>query len=79
MWKTRAYVKLKERVLDAQGRAVEQVLKQEGYDVSDVRIGKTIEFVTEKKMEQDILREMGSKLLFNPLIETIEFSEDFLP
>ncbi len=72
-------MRLKEGVLDAQGRAVEQVLKQEGYDISDVRIGKTIEFVTETKMEQDILREMGSKLLFNPLIETIEFSEDFLP
>jgi phosphoribosylformylglycinamidine synthase len=73
MWRIKAEVKLKEGVLDVQGRAVEQVLRQEGYDVSGVRVGKMIEFITEKKMDLELLHEIGNKLLFNPVIETIEF------
>ena len=63
MWCVKAIVKLKEGVLDVQGRAVEAAMKQVGYfDVKDVKIGKYIEFFTGQEPAKEKLEEIGEKL-----------------
>lgn len=75
MWRVKAFVKLKDGVLDVQGRAVETAMKQLGYeDVSELKVGKLVEFLSEQKPDQEKLRKIGEDLLANPVIETIEFS-----
>lgn len=75
MWRVKAIVKLKEEVLDVQGRAVETAMKQLGYqDVKDLRIGKYIEFVAGREPEPGALKNLGENLFSNPIIETVEFS-----
>lgn len=75
LWRVQAVVKLKNGVLDVQGRAVEAAIKQLGYeDVADLRVGKFIEFFTHEKPDESSLEKMGKELLANPVIETIEFS-----
>lgn len=60
-------------ILDTQGRAVEDSLKQQGYSVESCRIGKYIELniVSENSKEaltkaESLVKEAG---LYNPLIE----------
>jgi phosphoribosylformylglycinamidine synthase PurS subunit len=73
-WIVKVVVKLKEGVLDVQGRAVEQALKHLGYNaVSNVKVGKYLEFLFSKEPSENELREMAEKLLVNPVIETAEF------
>jgi len=75
MWRVKAIVKLKDGVLDVQGRAVEAAMKHLGYvDVKELKIGKYIEFLTEKKPDEKALQKIGEDLLANPVIEIIEFS-----
>lgn len=75
MWRVKATVKLKDGVLDVQGRAIESVMKQMGYtDVQDLRIGKHVEFLLGSEPSVAKLKEIGDGLLANPVIETIEFS-----
>lgn len=75
----KAYViiKLKEEVLDPQGKAVLSVLESSGYkNVTDVRIGKYIELTLKdvkdksvpKELESEI-KEISEKILSNPLME----------
>lgn len=74
MWRIKAIVKLKEGVLDVQGRAVESTLHQIGYlDAQNLRVGKFIEFSCSRKPEEKELNQMGKDLLANPIIETITF------
>lgn len=77
-------IKLKEEVLDPQGKAVLSVLESSGYrNVSDVRIGKYVELTIKDakgksksgsgdKSLEDEIREISDKVLSNPLME--EFS-----
>jgi phosphoribosylformylglycinamidine synthase len=71
-------VKLKDEVLDPQGKAVLSVLKSSGYNnIKDVRIGKYIEleFNVENNAKNNDdtlmaeLKEISEKVLSNPLIE----------
>lgn len=79
MWKVKAIVKLKEGVLDVQGRAVEGAMKQLGYsDAKGVKVGKYIEFLSDEEPSQALLKEMGDRLLANPVIESVEFSLECL-
>lgn len=80
MWRVKAVVKLKDGVLDVQGRAVEAALKQMGYpDAKDLKVGKCIEFFTTHEPRKEKLNEIGENLLANPVIETIEFSVEKVP
>ena len=71
--KARVHVFLKPGVLDVQGKAVETALHHLGWsDVSNVRIGKTIEFdlpqITRPDAEAEV-RRMCETLLANTVIE----------
>ncbi|HEY7283613.1 MAG TPA: phosphoribosylformylglycinamidine synthase subunit PurS [Actinomycetota bacterium] len=69
-------VRLKEGLLDPQGKAVEDALPHMGWtNVSDVRVGKHIELTVDAE-DADAARarveEIGDRLLANPVIETVE-------
>jgi phosphoribosylformylglycinamidine synthase subunit PurS len=66
-------VLLKREILDPQGRAVEQALPGLGYDgVSEVRVGKHLEFVVDGDGEglTEQVEAMCSGFLTNPVIES---------
>jgi len=66
-------VMLKDGVLDPQGRAIGQALKNLGFaGVGDVRAGKIIELelaATDRDQARAEAEEMAKKLLANPVIE----------
>ncbi len=73
--KTRILVRLKQGVLDPQGRAVHHALEGLGFEgVADVRIGRLIELDLADGTEEATIRAMCEKLLANTVIEnfTIE-------
>ena len=69
-------VRLKEGLLDPQGKAIEDALPHMGWtNVSDVRVGKHIELTVEADDEdaaRSQVEEIGNRLLANPVIETVE-------
>jgi phosphoribosylformylglycinamidine synthase PurS subunit len=75
-------VRLKNGILDPQGKAVNNALHNLGFDsINEVRIGKLIELtISEKKPETAKIKieEACKKLLTNPIIEdfTYELIED---
>ncbi|MCD6366945.1 MAG: phosphoribosylformylglycinamidine synthase subunit PurS, partial [Bacteroidales bacterium] len=64
-------------LLDPQGKAVNNVLKNNGYtQVENVRIGKhiTLEVEAENKKEATAkVKEISSQVLINPVIEEFSF------
>ena len=76
----RVTVRLKEGILDPQGKAVNSALHHLGYDtIREVRIGKFIEIrldESDPEKARQILREAGEKLLSNPVIEDFEIELD---
>lgn len=62
-------------ILDTQGRAVEQTLKQSNMAVQNCRVGKYVE-LSLNEISQDLALkkadEIAKKLLCNPLIEKYE-------
>jgi phosphoribosylformylglycinamidine synthase PurS subunit len=67
------HVFLKPGVLDVQGKAIEGALHGLGFGaVSDVRVGRTIEFElaeTDKAKAEAAVKSMCERLLANPIIE----------
>ncbi len=76
----RVKVRLKEGILDPQGKAVNSALHHLGYDmIQEVRIGKLIEVrldESDPEKARQILTEAGEKLLSNPVIEDFEIELD---
>ncbi|MFN3820810.1 MAG: phosphoribosylformylglycinamidine synthase subunit PurS [bacterium] len=72
--KFKVEVRLKEAILDPQGKAVLQALHHLGYhQVKNVRIGKLIELEVEGEEKEALYKkveEFSRKLLTNPLMET---------
>ncbi len=72
--KAKVHVFLKPGVLDVQGKAVEGALHGLGWDgVSNVRVGKVLEFDITAKSEDEAkteLKAMCDKLLANTVIES---------
>lgn len=72
--KAKVHVFLKPGVLDVQGKAVENALHGLGWaDVSDVRVGRTIEFdlkAADKAAAEAEVKAMCDKLLANAVIES---------
>ncbi|RMF96682.1 MAG: phosphoribosylformylglycinamidine synthase subunit PurS [Candidatus Schekmanbacteria bacterium] len=76
MAKVKVFIKLKDGVLDPQGKAVRNSLLSLGFEnVEDVRVGKYIEVKVNEdnseKAKQEV-NEMCKKLLANPVIENYE-------
>lgn len=76
--KARVFIRLKQGVLDPQGKAVLSGLKSLGFGgLADVRVGKLIEIrfekgITPEKAATDV-KEMCQKLLANTVIEDFSF------
>ncbi len=75
--KVRVYIKLKQSVLDPQGKAVENGLKNLGFTgINDVRVGKLIQLSVDDRPPEDIhndITDMCEKLLANTVIEDYSF------
>jgi phosphoribosylformylglycinamidine synthase PurS subunit len=69
-------IKLKNGILDPQGKAVNNALHHLGYgEIEDVRIGKLVELRvrgSDMKNIQQRIQEASHKLLANPVIEDYE-------
>jgi phosphoribosylformylglycinamidine synthase subunit PurS len=68
----------RKEVLDTQGRAVENTLRQNGRKLNACQVGRYVvldlpEADAEKAMSQ--AREMAELVLYNPLIETFELEK----
>lgn len=78
MFHAKVVVTLRKSILDPQGKAVEHGIHSLGYpDVKNVRIGKFIEMdiATERREDAErITREVGQKLLANPVMEDFSFT-----
>ncbi len=73
--RVRVIVRLKDGVLDPQGKAVLKSLKTLGFEsVGDVRVGKVVDLEMEDVDDVGrVVGEMCNKLLVNPVIETYEW------
>lgn len=80
MTKVKVFIKLKEGVLDPQGKAVKNSLSSLGFNtVESVRVGKYIEVnVNEDDRERakEEVNDMCRKLLANTVIENFEIKAD---
>lgn len=62
-------------VLDVQGRAVLQMLKNHKHPVQGIRVGKLIEVQLEENATQkasEVLKKVMNEGLYNPLVEVAE-------
>jgi phosphoribosylformylglycinamidine synthase PurS subunit len=73
--KATVLVRPKDGILDPQGEAVGHSLRNLGFDVSAVRVGRVVDLEVEADGEEDAtaqLQRMCAELLANPLIESFE-------
>lgn len=62
----------KEGLLDPQGRAVEEMLKDNGFNVKNVKVGKVVEMEIPENLD---IKHVVEKYIINPLIEDYEIEE----
>ena len=65
----------REVVLDSQGRAVENLIKQHGKELSSCRVGRYVQLEFEGQSKETALekaKELAEFVLYNPLIEQYE-------
>lgn len=78
MYKATVIVKRRPKILDPQGKAVEQGAKLLGFNnVDHTRIGKYIEFnvnTDDQSAAENEVKEYCEKLLANPIMEDFEYS-----
>lgn len=68
-------IKMRPVILDTQGRAVEETLQRQGFELKSCKIGKYIEIEvpeTDEKAALEKVKKMTEFVLFNPLLETFE-------
>jgi phosphoribosylformylglycinamidine synthase PurS subunit len=74
--KAQVFVRLKKSVLDPQGKAILGAVHSLGIaDVEDVRQGKVFDLdlkTDDRKKAEEILKQVGQKLLANTVIEDFE-------
>ncbi|MGH3010607.1 MAG: phosphoribosylformylglycinamidine synthase subunit PurS [Gaiellaceae bacterium] len=71
------FVRPKGGILDPQGEAVEQSLRQLGFPVGDARVGRVIDLEIEAASTEEAraqVERMCERLLANPLIESYEIA-----
>jgi phosphoribosylformylglycinamidine synthase len=80
VFKATVIIKRRPKILDPQGKAVEQGAKLLGFNnVKQTRIGKYIEFfvnTADKTNAENEVREYCEKLLSNPIMEDFEYRLD---
>lgn len=78
MFKATVIVKRRPKILDPEGKAVEQGAKLLGFNnVKKTRIGKYIEFfvdTNDKNIAEKEVREYSERLLSNPIMEDFEYT-----
>jgi phosphoribosylformylglycinamidine synthase len=78
LYKATVIVKRRSKILDPQGKAVEQGAKLLGFNnVSKTRIGKYIEFFVntdDTNLAENEVKEYCEKLLSNPIMEDFEYT-----
>ncbi|MFO7815264.1 MAG: phosphoribosylformylglycinamidine synthase subunit PurS [Halanaerobiales bacterium] len=77
-WEVKIETKLKDGILDPQGKAVKTGLESLGYNnVESVYVGKYLEIILEdikqKNKVAEVVEEMCKKLLANPVIEDYKY------
>lgn len=68
----------RKEVLDTQGRAVENTLRENGRDLNSCQVGRYVVLdlpETEPQKAMAKAKEMAELVLYNPLIETFELEE----
>lgn len=82
MFRAKIYIRLKESILDPQGKAVTQALHNLGCrEVKETRIGKFIELlldVADRREAEKQAHHYCASLLANPVIETFRFDLEAL-
>ncbi|MCF8000286.1 MAG: phosphoribosylformylglycinamidine synthase subunit PurS [Halanaerobiales bacterium] len=78
-WEVKIETKLKDGILDPQGKAVKTGLKSLGYNnVESVYVGKYLELILEDIAQKNkvikMVEEMCDKLLANPVIEEYSYN-----
>ncbi len=64
--KVRVLILPKKGLLDPEGRAIKEMLLENGYRVKNVKVGKVLEMDVEEDTD---IKELVEKFLVNPLIE----------
>ncbi len=64
--RVRVLILPKKGLLDPEGRAVKEMLLDEGFPVKDVKVGKVVELELERETD---IKTMVEKYLINPLVE----------
>jgi phosphoribosylformylglycinamidine synthase PurS subunit len=73
--KATVLVRPKEGILDPQGQAVGNSLRQLGFAVADARVGRLVELeleVDDSDQARELVGRMCEQLLANPLVESYE-------
>ncbi len=82
MFRAKVYIRLKEAILDPQGKAVTHALHNLGcQEVKEVRIGKLIELLLDVESSSEAEKQVQNycqSLLANPVIETFHFDLEAL-
>lgn len=76
-WRGTVRVDLKEKVFDPQGDTLRRTLVEQGYPLEKVRVGKVITIELQalsRDAAEQILEEICSRLLANPVMESYNFS-----
>ena len=78
MFKVEVFVKLKDSILDPQGKVVENAMHSLGFEnFSDVRIGKYVTFTIEDtnlERAESKVKEVCDRLIINPVIESYQYA-----
>jgi phosphoribosylformylglycinamidine synthase len=72
MKRVRILIRPKKGLLDPQGRAVREMLLDQGFKVGEVTVGKVVELELEEGQE---VRDLVEKYIVNPLIEDYEIED----
>lgn len=64
--KVRILIMPKKELLDPEGRAVKEMLEENGFSVKDVKVGKVVELEVEEGTD---VKQIAERFLINPLIE----------
>ena len=71
-FKVKVLISLKGNLFDPQGKVLENIIKEKGINVENVRVGKLITFeikASNKDEIEKIIKEKFSNLFANPIIE----------
>jgi len=72
MKRIRVLITPKKGLLDPQGRAVQELLRDRGHEVGEVKVGKLLEMEVPEKED---VHTLVQKFIVNPLIEDYEIEE----